>query len=247
MARLERGESEKIDRINDLVRLSMYGNEAERNSSMAELLKIFKPLILSLCKKWSAYFNDSSHNIKRFDELVVDCEYWFMHYTLYKYDINGSATFNTFIKSHLDQRIRYIYECELKYFNKHIFPDPDKRTDTEMDGFDSVVYNYSSDYGDNIEDNILSEIESKDRAELAHKIIEIVNSNNAFNSRERTIFMDIMCYGKSQNDMCKELNISRTRITQIIKKMKSKLYKFINNDPEIWKLISKLDIDFKEI
>lgn len=246
MARLERGESELIDKINDLVQLATKDSDKE---AMTELLKLFKPLILSLCKKWSEYFNDSKHNIKRFDELVADGEYWFMHYTLFKYDVNGSATFNTFIKNHLDQRIRYIYECELKYYNKYIFPDPDKRTDAEMDSFESVVYNYSSDTqsSGNMEDNIISNGEMHDRAELAHKIIDIVNSNNVFNERERAIFVAIMCNGETQNDVSKRLGISRTRITQLMKKIKTKLYKLMNSSNEIWELVGKLDIDFKEM
>lgn len=246
MARLERGESELIDRINDLVELATKSGDRD---AMTELLKLFKPLILSLCKKWSEYFNDSRHNIKRFDELVADGEYWFVHYTLFKYDVNGSATFNTFIKNHLDQRIRYIYECELKYYNKYIFPDPDKRTDTEMDSFESVVYNYSSDTQPSVsmEDKIILESEMTDRKLLANKIIDMVNSNNGFNERERAIFKAILCDGETQNDVGKRLGISRTRITQLMKKIRSKLYKIMNSNNEIWELVNKLDIDFKEI
>ena len=250
MARLERGESEKIDRINDLVELATKSNdEAVRNSSMTELLTLFKPLILSLCKKWSEYFNDSRHNIKRFDELVADGEYWFMYYTMFKYDVNGSATFNTFIKNHLDQRIRYIYECELKYFNKHIFPDPDRSTDMDTDSFESVIYNYSSNVKDSsdMEDDIISCDEVSRRMELAHKILDIVNSNGIFNERERMIFTAIMCNGETQNDVGTRLGISRTRITQLIKKIKTKLYKIMDSNSEIWELVNRLDIDFKEM
>lgn len=250
MARLERGESELIDRINDLVALSTKSDDKEiRDSSMTELLQLFKPLILKLCKKWSEYFNDNRHNIKRFDELVADAEYWFMYYTLYKYDIDGSATFNTFIKNHLDQRIRYIYECELKYFNKHIFPDPDKNSDNETDSLETVIYGYSSSAKTtgNIEEGILLNIEISHRNELAHKIMSIINSNGVFNERERAIFTAIVCNGESQNDVGKRLGISRTRITQLMKKMKTKLYKLMNSNQEIWELINKLDLDFKEM
>ena len=246
MARLERGESAKIDRINDLVQSATVNGD---NDSMEELLSLFKPLILSICKKWSEYFNDSRHNIKRFDELVADGEYWFVYYTRYKYDIDGSATFNTFIKNHLDQRIRYIYECELKYYNKHIFPDPDRSTDVETDSFESVAYNYSSNIRgcDGIEDDIILHDEVVNREELAHKILDIINNNGVFNERERMIFIAIMCNGETQNDVGTRLGISRTRITQLMKKIKTKLYKIMNSNEEIWKLVNKLDIDFKEM
>ena len=250
MARLERGESEKIDKINDLVIIAKADNSSVevRNQALTELLKMFKPLILSICKKWSGYFNDNKHNIKRFDEIVADGEYWFVHYTLYKYEINGAATFNTFIKNHLDQRIRYIYECELKYLNKNIFPDPDKRSNSEdIDMFESVAYNYSSSHSNGIEDGIVDGAETECREELAHKILEIIDTNGVFNERERQIFKSIMCDGESQSDISKRLGISRTRIIQIMKKVKTRLYKLMDNNQEIWDLVCKLDIDFKEL
>ena len=251
MARLERGESELIDKINDLVAIakSDKSTKDQRNEALTELLKLFKPLILKLCNKWSQYFNDDRHNIKRFNELVADAEFWFMKYTLDKYEIGGSATFNTFIKNHLDQRIRYIYECELKYYNRHIFPDPDRKSDNEdTDMFDSVVYNYSSSsHTVRIEDDIIEKIYSEDRTELAKLIINIVNTNQSFSERERDIFISIMCGKETQSDVGNRLGISRTRITQIMKKTKIKLYKLMDNNEDIWRLITKLNLDFEEL
>lgn len=250
MARLQRGESELIDKINDLVLLAKTSDDNDvRNSSMAELLKLFRPLILKLCKKWSEYFNDTQHNIKRFDELIVDSEYWFMKYTLEKYEIDGVATFNTFIKNHLDQRIRYIYECELKYFNNHIFPDPDRRADTELDSFENVVYGYSSEVNSHtlMEDDIISSEEQENKQKLTQIITDIVNTNGVFNDRERKIFKYIIHDGKTYNDVGDEFGISRTRVMHLFKKIKQKLYRIMNNNQDIWDLINKLDIEFEEM
>lgn len=249
MARLERGEDAKIDKINDCV--DVVKNEAlngtyEQNECMKELLKLFKPLILKICKKWSDYFNDSDHKLISFDELVTDAEYWMLHYTKYKYTCGGSATFNTFIKTHLDQRIRYIYEQNLNHYKKLIFPDPDKRADHENDSFDNVLYNYNSDSDENsysIDDDDTDE----NRIELAHKIINIINTNGVFNEREREIFISIVYNGVTHDSMALSLNISRTRVTQILRKTKAKLYKIMNDSQDVWDLVIKADVDFEEI
>lgn len=249
MGRLERGESEKIDKINDYVFNVQNMCGEDRDKYVNILLDMFNPLILSLCNKWSKYFKDERHNIIQWDELIVDAQYWFVHYTLHKYTIDGSATYNTFIKNHMDQRIRYIYEKEIKYYNKLIFPDPNRETD-EMDTFESVIYNYSSDIsGDShgIDTHIVNDNDADDRVALAHRIIDIVNSNGSFNDRERLIFNKILCNGVTHDLVSKELNISRTRVTQILKKIKIKLYKIMNNDSEVWELVISTDIDFEEM
>ena len=246
MARLSRGENPKIDKVNDLVELAQMNIGEQSSESITTLLDMFKPLMLSLCGKWSKYFNDEKHNIIQFKELYADAQYWFVYYTIYKYTIDGEATFNTFIKNHLDQRIRYIYERELKYYSKLIFPDPDKRSDNEdIDTFELVISNYSSHNDYNLEDSVIGDDDRDNREELAHKIISLVKSGN-FNDREKEIFIEIICNGVTHEEMGKRLNVSRTRITQILRKVKAKLYKSMNNNEEIWSLVIKTDIDFKE-
>lgn len=241
MARLKRGDDPKIDKINDLVILCKEHN----NDATVELLDIFKPLILKICTKWSNYFNDTKHIIKQWDELVADAEYWFIKYTVEKYVIDGDATYNKFIKDHLDQRIRYIYECQLKYYSTVIFPDPNKHQDDDSDQFDIVTYNYSSNISDSeyMEDNIIDDITRQERADLANRIIELANSN-CFNEREKRIFVEVICNGITQEEMSKKLGISRTRVVQILKKIKYKLKIEMENDNEFWELISKTDIIF---
>ena len=150
MARLNRGEDPKIDHINDLVAITKDDNSSDRAraDAMSELLSMFRPLLINVCDKWVKYFNDQSHTLVSFEELMSDAEYWFMWYTKEKYIIDGDATYNKFIKDHIDQRIRYIYETHLKYYSQTIFPDPIKHTDeNENDGLDQlelVAYNYST-------------------------------------------------------------------------------------------------------
>lgn len=243
MPRYQRGENEKIDHINDLVWNIKNGVNYEE--SFVALLEMFKPLLLKICSKWSKYFNDENHKIKRFDELMADAEYWFMKYTIEKYTIDGEATFNTFIKNHIDQRIRYIYECELKYYKNNIFPDPSKSGEDDNDMYESIVYKYRSNTTQDIESDIIDRDISESRILLANKIVELINLN-IFNDRERLIFNEIMCNGTTHEEMGNKLNISRTRVTQILKKIKIKLYRLMESDQEVWDLVIKLDIDFEE-
>lgn len=250
MARLQRGENEKIDIINDLV-ATVKSEKVDKKvyeESFNTLLKLFKPLILKICKKWSDYFNDSSHNIIPFAQLVADAEYWFIQYTLFKYTIDGSATYNKFIKDHIDSRIRYIYECELKYRKRNIFPDPDKNDDNnDGDMFDSVVYNYASNSRiPSIEDDIVDRMDTDERYKLAHAILDIIDNSADFTPREQEIFKDIMLNGKTHSEVGVKLNISRTRVTQILKKIKAKLYRHMNNSQDIWDLVGSTNITFDE-
>ena len=249
MARLQRGENSKIDEINDLVAIVKDKNSTSeaKNKSFEKLLEMFHPLILKTCDKWAKYFNDTSHKIKPFNELVADAEYWFVKYTIEKYTIDGDATYNKFIKDHIDQRIRYIYECEIKHYSKLIFPDPNKhQEDDSLDPLEIVVYNYSSDVARNstIEDKLIDEIMSDTRNALATRIMDIVKKSTQFNEREKRIFREVICGGSTQDEMSKKLGISRTRVVQIIKKIKSKLRTEMENDNEFWELITQTDIDF---
>ena len=53
-----------------------------------------------------------------------------------------------------------------------------------------------------------------------------------------------MINGISQNEMSDRLGISRTRIVQILRKIKYKLKVEMENDSEFWELITQTDIIF---
>lgn len=245
MSRLQPGENSKIDKINALVADALSGDPYVSEEGLMSLLKLFHPLILKLCKKWSIYFNDEKHNIKRFDELVADAQYWFIIYTKNVYDINGSATYNKFINDHLDQRIRYIYECEIKYHNRHIFPDPDRHNDNNDDIFDDVINKYSNVSTCDVEIDYIDEFKYDSRNELAHYILSLLD-NELFSDRERLIFKEVLYYGFTHEAIGLKLGISRTRVTQILKKTKTKLYKLMEDNERIWKLIDDADITIED-
>lgn len=243
MARLERGEDEKIDKINDLVADVIYNNS---ESSMCSLLEMFHPMILGVCKRWSTYFRDESHTIKPFDDLVSDAQLWFIKYTQSVYTIDGAATYNKFIKDHISQRVRYIYECELKYYKRHIFPDPDKNAENDCDTFDTVIHKYSSNVSCNdVEGTIMNKIDVDSRNELAHTILSLLEDTSIFNPREKMIFTEIVYNGRTHEELGRELCISRTRVTHILKKIKVKLYKQMDDCQHLWDLIECTDIDFR--
>jgi RNA polymerase sigma factor (sigma-70 family) len=248
MARLNRGDNPKIDKINDLVATFKCDDNPDdmRNKAITELYEMFRPLILRLCKKWSDYFDDVNHKIKSWDDLVSDAEYWFIKYTKEKYIIDGDATYNKFIKDHLDQRIRYIYECELKYYSTTIFPDPNRYQEDGDESFDTVAYNYSSTISSEVsmEENVVDNIDTEIRSKLAIRIMDLVESSNCFNEREKKIFREVMCNGVTQDEMSKILGISRTRVVQILRKIKYKLKSEMENDDEFWNLILQTDIIF---
>lgn len=245
MSRLQPGENSKIDRINTLVADAKNGDVCVSEEGLKSLLEMFHPLILKLCKKWSIYFNDEKHNIKPFDELVADAQYWFIHYTMDVYEIDGSATYNKFIKDHLDQRIRYIYECEIKHFKRHMFPDPDKHSENNDDIFDDVIHKYSDDNVSDIERDYIDESVQNSRDKLAHTILSLMD-NKLFSDRERLIFKEIMYHGFTHEAMGSKLGISRTRVTQILKKIKVKLYKLMEDNEQVWKLIGESDITIED-
>lgn len=249
MPRLQPGENTKIDKINALVADVQSGDIHVSEEGQESLLKMFHPLILKLCKKWSVYFNDDKHNIKPFDELVADAQYWFIHYTLHVYKPDGSATYNKFIKDHLDQRIRYIYECELKYYNRLIFPDPNKHSDNDNDddNFDTVTNKYTTPDSayTGFEDDFIDECVSNSKVKLVRTILLLLD-NEIFSDRERLIFKEILYHGFTHEAIGAKLGISRTRVTQILKKTKTKLYKLMEGNEQIWQLIDEADITIEE-
>lgn len=240
MSRLQPGENPKIDKINALVADAKSGDRYVSEEGLRLLLEMFHPLILKICKKWSVYFNDEKHTIKPFDELVSDAQYWFIKYTLEEYEVDGPATYNKFIKDHIDQRIRYIYEREIKYFNRHVFPDPDKCSENNEDVLDDVIHRYSGDCN-NFEDDYMDKQIDDSRNELAHAILSLLD-DKIFSDRERLIFKEVLCYGFTHEAMGKKLGISRTRVTQILRKTKIKLYRLMEDNEQVWKLIGDADI-----
>lgn len=241
MARLLPGENAHIDNINELVRLVQFGTKDESSRSLEALLDLFHPMILGLFNKWSSYFNDKSHAIISYDHFIGECTYWFYHYTANKYIIDGPATYNKFIKDHMDQRIRYIYETEIKYHSKLVFPDPHEDGDG-TDALDNVVNKYS---GTNIagpEAGLVNAIVVNSKSRIAKRVIQLLDCDT-FNDRERAIFMDVVCNGITHEKLGEQYGVSRTRITQILAKTKKKLYAKIEGDAEIWGLLDDAGID----
>ena len=245
MSRLQPGENPKIDKINALVADAKSDDIHNSEEGLRLLLEMFHPLILKLCKKWSVYFNDEKHTIKPFDELVADAQYWFIKYTKETYIIDGSATYNKFIKDHLDQRIRYIYECEIKHYKRMIFPDPDKNNEGNEDVLEDVINKYASHTHSNLEDDFVDECIADSREKLAHTILSIMECSN-FSQREKLIFKEIIYHGFTHEAMGQKLGISRTRVTQILRKTKIKLYKLMEDNEQIWKLIDDSNITIEE-
>ena len=251
MARLQRGENPKMDHINDLVVIVKDDNSSDREKidAMSELLVMFKPMMIKVCDKWCKYFNDTAHKIVPFEDLLADANQWFIIYTKDKYTIDGDATYNKFITDHINQRVRYIYETHLRYWSRHILPDPIKNQESESsDELETVIYNYSSEIANqtNMDDDYADRELAEFRANLAHRINELIEIGN-YNEREKKLWNKVMIEGVTQEAMAKELGISRMRLVQILRKIRQKIKRDMENDTVFWELINKTDIDFDTI
>lgn len=236
MPRLERGQNEKIDMINDYVEMVQSDDPVIMNEGLVPLLELFNPLFISICNKWSRYFDDTNHGMIPWDSIMADCQYWFLHYTKNKYEIDGPATFNKFIKDHINQRVRYIYECELGYRSRNIFPDPDKRNEDGNDMFEDVVFNYTTpDQGD-MTDSMIDDEYNRSLQKLHDKILTLIGDERYFSARDSKILIDSMVYGKTHDNIGKELGISRTRVSQLMSKIKKRLQDVIMDNPEYWEV-----------
>lgn len=168
--------------------------------------------------------------------------YWFYHYTRHVYIIDGRATYNKFIKDHMDQRIRYIFECEIKYHSNLLFPDPYKDSVDNGNALDDVINKYASSTCDiGLEDGMINDNSMDARHKLANKLLSLMNSDT-FNDRERSIFIEVICNQVTHEQLGEQYGISRTRVTQIFAKTKDKLYKKIEADAEIWQMLDDADV-----
>lgn len=242
MARLEPGQCEKIDNINRLVKSVMdTGNEGDLES----LLALFHPLILNLASKWSEYFNDRDHRLLPWDDLISEAQCWFIHYTKNKYTLDGAGTYNTFIKQHMDSRIRYIYECALKYNMRHVFPDPDKHSEEDDDMLTSVIFRYSDsacdEMSEEIDTNIMSAEYHGDVSNVVKVIMMKLDDRTLFNDREKEIFTLRYVNDMSHEDIGRKFNISRARVSQIIAKMKIKLQDIVLDSQSWWDIVEEME------
>jgi len=243
MPRLLPGQDPKIDMINGLVSDARGSDDAISKEALRLLLETFHPMILRICDKWSKYFEDHGHVLKPFDTLVADAQYWFMWYTLNKYTPDGAATYNNFIKNHINQRIRYIFEEELKYASRHLFPDPDKNSNEcdSHDMLDDVIYKYGKSHNnvDTMDDTLIDIQDTRTRGTLAAAILLLLEDRRHFTQREHDIFMGCVCNGVTYESMGRSLGISRPRVSQILARTKDKLMSRMNADNGIRRLVVK--------
>ena len=134
---------------------------------------------------------------------------------------------------------------QVKHFNRYIFPDPDKYNENNDDIFDDLVHRYSDDYIGDVENDYINEQIANSRNELAHTILSLLD-DKIFSNRERLIFKEILYNGLTHEVIGSRLGISRTRVTQILKKTKTKLYKLMEDNEQIWKLIGEADITIED-
>ena len=116
--------------------------------------------------------------------------------------------------------------------------------DNNDDMLDDVIHRYSDSHTE-FEEDLIEEYTNNSKSELVKAILQLLEEGN-FSQREKLIFKEVVYYGFTHEAMGLKLGISRTRVTQILKKTKAKLYKLMESNEQIWKLIGDADITIED-
>ena len=108
-----------------------------------------------------------------------------------------------------------------------------------------MINKYSNNDICDVEVDYIDGFQYNSRNELAHYILSLLDCQ-LFSDRERLIFKDVLYNGFTHEAIGLKLGISRTRVTQILKKTKTKLYKLMEDNEQIWKLIGDSDITIED-
>jgi len=234
MTRLKRGECEKIDNINDAVVKVQSGDAVLEEEGMTFLLDIFKPLLLTICKKWSIKYNNGTVIIG-WNDILADIRYWMWHYTKFKYEIDGQATYNNFIQSHLDSRVRYIYQSKVKDNKRYqLMKEYDDMSNEET--FETYTRRHPNVNNQSAYPTAEEEIINNERDKHIEGVllaVKLAVNNMDLSERDEYILKSII-EGKAQTTTARELDISKQRIIQLTKKLKARLYDHIDNTVPDW-------------
>jgi len=246
MARLKRGEDPHIDAINDAVEIVKLNNKGDwaREKALGFLLETFEPMIIGIVDKWIKQY-DVRQQLVTYDCLIVDAKSWFFTYLTEKYIIDGDATFNNFIKSHIDGRVRYLIQQEMKHYTKIILPDPIRNSAHEHYGEDPlemVINKYAKNNCDDasIDDELLNSIRLKGIDKMHATILSIVQDSRYLLPRDADFFIEHYFNNVSYTEIAKQNDVSRVRVSQIINRAKDKVFSELDGrEGEWWKILEQ--------
>lgn len=154
------------------------GYQEEHNiEAIEKLWKMYLPMINKSIGNWKKHFNDTNNKIIEYDDLCQELFIWFEHYVMnYKFgksEIGKQATFSTYISTHINARIRYIYQRAVIIHNneKPIELLPSEGYNEKLDALVSLVVGLQA----SAEEEVL---EAFDRAEANLLGAVIINRYN---------------------------------------------------------------------
>lgn len=192
----------RIDRINELVR--RYKLEGDEDARI-QLLEEFHPFLLKHSRRLYSMYYD----IHPWDDVIHEAQIIFCK-LLDEFIIGGDAYFNVYMERKLPLRLRYFFTQEIEHRKRNFVWDNDKIK--EHSQFSTV------DYADSLIDRL-------DTHKQFAEIMRIMRDSNKINDREIDMLMKHVVHGKTHQEIAAEYNISRSRVSHIIRRVITKIRK----------------------
>src|SRR5690606_20893221 len=122
--------------------------------------------------------------------------------------IGGDAYFNVYMERKLPLRLRYFFIQEIEHRKRNFVWDGDKIK--EHPQFSTV------DYADSLIDRL-------DTHKQFAEIMRTMKDSDKINDREIDMLMKYIVHGKTHQEIATEYNISRSRVSHIIRRVITKI------------------------
>ena len=196
-------QQEKIDLINKLVEDYKLRGDMKAGE---QVIAMFKPFLLKNCQKYDKLFPNVHEWASIEQEAMV-----IFHQLMDEYTIGGTAYFNVFIMKKLPFRLRYFFIKEIKHRTKNLCHGEDQFAQYNLQDYDTI-------------DCMFDEAEDRENLMMIKELIK----SDLLNDREREMLM-LNMNGKSHDEIAKQYNISRSRVTKIIGNILKKIKKEISD------------------
>lgn len=203
-AMTERNQSSqaRIDRINELVR--RYKQEGDEDARI-QLLEEFHPFLLKHSRRLYSMYYD----IHPWDDVIHEAQVIFCK-LLDEFIIDGDAYFNVYMERKLPLRLRYFFIQEIGHRKRNFLWDDDKIK--EHSQFSTTDYT----------DSLINRLNAYQQF---IEIMHIMKNSDKINDREIDMLMKHIVHGKTHQEIAAEYNVSRSRVSHIIRRTITKIRK----------------------
>ena len=202
---MEYKNQETIDHINCWVKEFKEDNSKE---AATKLLEQFEPLIYKTCNRLRSFYND----VYPQDEVEQEARVIFYD-LLCEYTIDGRAYFNVYMQRKLHLRLRYFFTKEINRKKKFI--------DMEDSAMEEVSDNYSP------HELYVDEI---DKQEVLEEVLMAIDNREILSEREASMVHSHFIEELSHQQIADSHEISRSRVSRIIKKAVDRLQEEVKHD-----------------